>query len=356
TYGIYLCMIFAIFFFGMYLAGELRSSAKKVAVAAVAAEGVLILVQLVPCLLDLTVIYDTMLYWRYGQMIVSAVLLLCCFYEFRKKGQMDRKNLFSSILMLFAILAEVLNFMAGWWTEGLCLKLMFLLQFLFYVCRSFTSIPEKYRTSVDAEQLEEELKNSRIILAMGQIRTHFIFNVLNAISGMCKYDPEKADETIVRFARYLRGNIDILQNDRPISFSAEIKHLEDYIVLEQMRFGDEKIKYIRETEIEDFFLPPLVLQPIVENAIKHGLLPKEEGGTISLRTWTDGKDIFITIEDDGVGFDLQSLSENTQSIGLDNVRFRLMHMIHGRMEIQTEIGKGTVVTMMIPCKEGLKCM
>ena len=191
-------------------------------------------------------------------------------------------------------------------------------------------------------------------MAMSQIRTHFVFNVLNAVSGMCKYDPEKADTTIVRFSRYLRTNIDIMSNNQPVDFETALQYLEDYMVLEQIRFGD-KIEFDMEIGVEDFQIPPLVLQPLVENAIKHGLTCRHEGGRVMLRTWEDEDNIYLTVEDDGVGFEMQEL-EKQNSVGLKNVRFRLEHMMNGSLRVESKPGSGTVVTITIPQKEARKCM
>lgn len=202
------------------------------------------------------------------------------------------------------------------------------------------------------EEMETNLILSRTTLMMSQIRSHFVFNLLNAISGMCKYDAEKADDTIVRFARYLRSNIDIMENDKNIPFATDVRQLEDYIILEQVRFGD-KIEFYTDIEVENFMIPPLVLQPIVENAIKHGIAKKQSNGTIVLRTREiDGK-IVITVEDDGVGFDMNAL-KNEKSVGIKNIRFRLKHMVNGTLEINSEIGKGTIVTITMP-RGGWEC-
>lgn len=199
------------------------------------------------------------------------------------------------------------------------------------------------------EEMETQLKLSRTTTMMSQIRSHFVFNLLNAISGMCKYDPEKADETVVRFARYLRSNIDIMENDKSIPFPIELQRLEDYVVLEQVRFGD-KLDFLTDIETEDFYLPPLILQPVVENAIKHGISKKMENGTIILHTHDEGDRILITVEDDGVGFEPAELDKE-ESVGIRNIRFRLQHLVNGTLEIQSEPGVGTVVTITIPKQE-----
>lgn len=211
-------------------------------------------------------------------------------------------------------------------------------------------------TAQEQRLLEKELQltQSRSITMMQQIRSHFVFNILNAISGMCKYDPKKADETVVQFARYLRSNIDIMQEDVPVAFEVTMRHLEDYIALEKIRFGD-KIRFETDIQDDNFMLPPLILQPLVENSIKHGLLPKPSGGTVFFSTRAEGDEILITIEDDGIGFQTDA-PYRTGAVGLQNVRFRLEHMAQGKMIMESTPGKGTKVTITIPRKEIDSCI
>lgn len=201
----------------------------------------------------------------------------------------------------------------------------------------------------ELEALQTQLVLSRTTTMMSQIRSHFVFNILNAISGMCKYDPEKADDTVVRFSRYLRNNIDIMEKDENIPFTTILQELEDYVVLEQVRFGD-KIEFYTDIEADQFELPPLILQPVVENAIKHGVSKKLTDGTIILRTRDGGDHIVITVEDDGVGFNMKELDKE-KSVGLRNIRFRLEHLVNGRLDIASREGEGTTVTITIPKKE-----
>lgn len=211
-------------------------------------------------------------------------------------------------------------------------------------------------TAQEQRLLEKELQltQSRSITMMRQIRSHFVFNILNAISGMCKYDPKKADETVVQFARYLRSNIDIMQDDVPVAFSVTVRHVEDYVALEKIRFGD-KIQFEMDIKETDFLMPPLILQPLVENAIKHGLIPKAGGGTVRLSTRAEENQILVVVEDDGVGFHTEN-PYRTGAVGLENVRFRLEHMVQGSMIIESKPGKGTKVTITLPRKGIDTCM
>lgn len=196
------------------------------------------------------------------------------------------------------------------------------------------------------EEMEAQLTLSRTMTMMSQIRSHFVFNVLNAISGMCKYDPKMADDTVVRFARYLRNNIDIMEKDENIPFETDLRQLEDYVALEQVRFGD-KVEFYTDVEATDFKIPPLILQPIVENAIKHGVTKKQDNGTIVLRTREMSDSIIIIVEDDGVGFDISELDKE-HSVGIRNIKFRLEHLVQGKFDIQSSPGVGTIVTLIIP--------
>ena len=209
------------------------------------------------------------------------------------------------------------------------------------------------KTKKELVEKEKQLMDVRITMMFSQIRSHFIFNILNAISGMCKYDPLKADETIINFARYLRTNIETIYNDQLIPFRSSLHQLEDYVVLEQVRFQD-KIRFVTDISVDNFLIPPLMLQPIVENAIRHGITPKDNGGTILLKTYAAGDRVCVIVRDDGVGFHPEAL-RNAESTALKNVQFRLQHMIGGTLEIESRIGHGTTVTMMIPWKETDTC-
>lgn len=244
------------------------------------------------------------------------------------------------------MLLELVNACTNWWRSGIVFKAVFALAFVFWLIWAVWIVARNYQNSMRAEKLQQELKNSRIVLATSQIRTHFVFNVLNAVSGICEYNPKKADETLVTFSRYLRKNINAMEEEQLEPFAKSMKHLEDYICLEQIRYGD-RIRFETQLDTENFMMPPLVLQPIAENAIVHGLLEKKEGGTIRLHTWTENGSNIIQISDDGVGFDTEQPA-GEDSVGLKNVRFRLRYMVNGTMEIKSRPQEGTTVTITIP--------
>ena len=191
---------------------------------------------------------------------------------------------------------------------------------------------------------EKQLYESRISVMLSQIQPHFLYNSLNAIRGLCRKDPEQAREAIGSFAEYLRGNMDSLNKREPIPFIRELSHIENYLKLEKFRFGDElKVNY--DIKEKNFFIPALSVQPLVENAVKHGICEKENGGTLTLKTYRDGEYIVIEVRDDGVGFDAEKLiSEDKERshIGIQNTRERLKQMIGASLTIESLPGKGTV--------------
>ena len=195
---------------------------------------------------------------------------------------------------------------------------------------------------------EKEAADMRIAMMMSQIAPHFIYNTLAAIKEMCITDPVLAQETIGEFSDYLRGNLESLSESELIPFELELSHLNSYLAIEKKRFGD-KIHIVYDIQVRDFLLPSLTIQPMVENAIKHGIRKKAEGGTIIIRTKEEFQNIYIIIEDDGVGFDTnQKLRDERGHIGLANVKNRLNSVKNATLQIESEVGKGTIVMIVLP--------
>ena len=186
-------------------------------------------------------------------------------------------------------------------------------------------------------------------IMLSQIQPHFIYNTLGTIERMCLKDPQKANELVRNFSLYLRGNFSELDNAKPIRFSQEMNHVKHYTDIEQVRFPDMTFSF--EMKSEDFSLPALTVQPIVENAIKHGLMKLEKGGSIRVNSYETDTHYCISVEDDGVGFDTSKLLDEKKHIGIRNIRDRLKVMVGGTLEIESTQGVGTKVLITIP-KEG----
>ena len=195
-------------------------------------------------------------------------------------------------------------------------------------------------------QLANEAKKSQeaeIKLMMSQIQPHFIYNTLASISTLIKIDPDKAQKALDNFTEYLRANLSSLSQTSLIPFENELRHIETYLALEKMRF-DERLNVIYDIKTIDFMVPPLSVQPLVENSVKHGILKKIEGGTITIKTYENEEAYFVEISDNGVGFAVKNAKNiDNNHIGIDNVRYRLSSMVKGDLKIESEIDKGTKV-------------
>ncbi|MCL2630794.1 MAG: histidine kinase [Firmicutes bacterium] len=199
---------------------------------------------------------------------------------------------------------------------------------------------------------ESELASSRIDVMLSQIRPHFLYNSLVAIQELCLSDPALASEMIQDFAQYLRGNMESLKIKELVPFDRELKHIEKYLSIEQKRFG-ERLKIVYDMQVYDFNLPVLTVQPLAENAVRHGVMKRDEGGTVWISTAEDEAHFVITVKDNGMGMVAHSPSQNgNQSVGLKNVRERLDAMCGGTLEITSEWGIGTTAVVKIPKNRG----
>ncbi len=198
-----------------------------------------------------------------------------------------------------------------------------------------------------SRQVEENFRLRGEIM-ISQIQPHFLYNSLGAIRRLCRSDPE-AGEAINRFARYLRGNMDSFSWREPIPFSAELEHTKAYLELEQLRFGQE-LTVMYDLETTDFLVPALSLQPLAENAVRHGIRGKESGtGTVIISTREKPDHFEVTVSDNGPGFDPNQMPEDGNThIGLENVRERLKRMCSGELQIVSAPGEGSRVTMLLP--------
>ena len=200
-----------------------------------------------------------------------------------------------------------------------------------------------------SQRREEELiAQNRMEIMISQIRPHFIFNTLTAIYGTVDKDPELAKEAINEFSKYLRTNMEAMGKKDTITFDEELEHVKTYVWIEKMRFGD-LLKMEYDLNAEGFKLPFLTVQPLVENAIKHGVGKKESGGYVKLSTYETDEEFLIVVEDNGMGFDTgANLSGEREHIGINNIKERLYDAVNGILEIQSVIGEGTTARIRIP--------
>lgn len=244
----------------------------------------------------------------------------------------------------------------------ICLPVAALLfQILFYsiavlylattICLICIYINIQIALSREVSRKELELEKAKTAIMLSQIQPHFLYNALTGIKALCGSDPQKAMDAMEHFSYFLRSNLDSLTDTRLILFTKEIGHVKDYFYLEKMRFGD-RVNLKMELDFQDFMLPPLTLQPIVENAVRYGITKKDNGGTVTIKSEKQDGQIQIIIRDDGVGFDVGAPKEDGRThTGIENVRSRLEVQCGGSIKIQSEKGVGTVVRITLPGKE-----
>ncbi len=197
-----------------------------------------------------------------------------------------------------------------------------------------------------AAQQEENARQKASIMVL-QMRPHFIYNTLMSIYSLCSLNPQKAKQVTMDFTDYLRRNFNAVANGNTIPFSAELEHTRTYLAVEQA-LHEEMLLVEYDTQFTWFRLPPLTLQPIAENAVKHGMNPYAGPLRVTVRTYRIDSAGVIIVEDDGTGFGTAEMNESHMT--LTNIRQRLELMCGGRLEITPRDGGGTVVTVTIPLR------
>ena len=337
---------------------HLQKGTKTIGTITVAVLGLIDAVLFILPILTDMFFYDMWLYWVASQSLANIILLGCLIREFFAAKGKERFIYIFSILPLISFGTDVVMIDLGIWNTGVSSKYVFFVFFIASMVMVLKIIPNNINALAKAKELETEkmalnvqLTESRISTMMSQIRPHFIYNTLGSIEQLCELDPPKAGELVHNFAKYLRGNFGELDNPKPILMSQEMEHVHHYINIENVRFPDMTFSF--EMRSEDFSLPALTIQPIVENAIKHGLMKLEKGGSIRVISYETDTDYCISVEDDGVGFDTSKLLDEKKHIGIRNIRDRLKVMVGGMLEIESTQGVGTKVLITIP-KEGKK--
>ena len=192
---------------------------------------------------------------------------------------------------------------------------------------------------------QEEIARQHASIMVLQMRPHFIYNTLMSIYYLCRQDVEKAQQVILDFSSYLRQNFAAIVKEETIPFTEELEHTRAYLAVEKARYEDTLFVDF-DTPFTNFRLPPLTLQPIVENAVKHGLDPELEPLRITVQTRETEGGFRILVADNGPGY--APAADDEPHIALNNIRERLKLMCGGTLDIRPGEGAGTVVTVTVP--------
>lgn len=286
---------------------------------------------------------------------LTYALLLYVLAVRRKEGIYIRSELLSILIIFLAGFAEIARFYRTDKMIGIYLRIAILIYALnlFRICVSML-----YRKVKENRELERRLRRSRAELMASQIKPHFIYNTLNSIRALIRLDPNAAQQAVYDFSIYLRSNLDNVGDRELIPFSEELRHIRAYLDIEKIRF-EERLNVVMDIQTSMFLVPPLSIQPLVENAVKHGICTKVSGGTVTIRSYEEKNVYVVEVEDDGAGFNVSSLdlgddtdddvisseSDTDIHIGLKNIRFRLQEITGGSLKIESHPGKGTKVTV-----------
>ena len=349
TYTCQLCMMLAAFCLCHFMSDTLTGKKQRVAKIAVLLSALLNSVLILLSFIGVTVIYDTLPYWAAAQVVLCLLFMVFCVLEVLRK---DAKRLvpISAFILFAAILLDIFGLGANIVWRAPFSKIVFALLFVIHIVAAAKGIVENHRASIRAAKLEKELEDSRIAIMLSQIKPHFLYNVLNTIYHLYRKEPETAQDAVSSFAEYLRCNMLSIEKSEPIPFSEEYQHIQTYLSLEQIRFRG-KLDVIYDVEVTDFKLPPLTVEPLVENAVKHGVTKKRGGGSVTVSTRRTDECVLVTVADTGVGFDPNTYMEDGKPhVGIRNVSDRLRNMVGGSLSI-TSSENGTVAVVTIPTKE-----
>jgi two-component system LytT family sensor kinase len=211
------------------------------------------------------------------------------------------------------------------------------------------------RLELKLEEQKRLLLEARLDALQRQINPHFLFNTLNSIASLVRLKPELAREMIVKLGNILRALLK--EHDSYVPLSEELKFTDDYLDIEVVRYGAKKLRVEKEIDPRTLgvLVPSILLQPLIENSIKHGLEPRIHGGTVTLRSRLEGDRVRIEVADDGVGMRAQpasTLKRSGSGIGMKNVQERLevLYGVEAKFSVVSNPGRGTLVTIEIPAE------
>jgi two-component system LytT family sensor kinase len=288
--------------------------------------------------------------WRFSP------LLDLSFYRLFKRSQNLRRSAFQLFVLFCIVFCEFLRLgVARLFPKGMIFSLQqlwsptsILTDVLIYASTIFAvTLPLKiWNNSRNEKKLEAQqlrLNEARLAALTSQINPHFLFNTLNSVSSLIRTNPEAARNMVYKLSSILRRLLRKTGNLTPLR--EELSFIDNYMAIEMVRFG-EKLRFTKEIEPEtlDMLVPSMLLQPIIENSIKHGLSSKVDGGAITVRSRLVDARLHLTVEDDGVGIPQPKLATLfEQGIGVSNVNERLKVLFGNdyRMWIESTAGEGT---------------
>ena len=348
TYTRQICMMLAVYWMGLGIRDMLTGLRHRTAKAVLGISFALNMALILPSFTGAWAIYDTLPVWAIGQVVFTIVLLVTISGEWLNDPNKNRLDLFTGLLLLVTLLLDIAGVGSSMYSHGTCTKVAFAQLFIVHGFRALKRVLIDYQGARRAKKLEKELEESRIAILLSQMQPHFIHNILNVIYYLIGKDPAAAQGAISKFSDHLRNNLEAISQKELIPFRKELDHIHTYLELEQIRFGEE-LSIVYDIEEDSFLLPVLSIQPLVENAVKHGIAKKRGGGVVTISSQKTETEYRITVSDTGAGFDVDRYMEDGKvHVGLLNVRQRLASRMNAAVDVDSTPGSGTTVTVTIP--------
>ncbi len=355
TYGAQLCLMLGVYFLGLNICDIITEKYKKTAEMVMGVSGIINLFVIAVAISGKALLYDTKMVWECTQCVVSLILIMLCLLELKKEKN-KKTELITYVFIHTAILLDFIGVGYHMFYSGICFKVSFVVMLLVILLQGVKQVVMDHQASIKNKKMKAELENSRITVMLSQIQPHFLYNSLTSVMDLCDRNPKQAKAAIADFADYLRGNLSSLKTENLISFGTELEHIEKYLRLEKLRFEDE-LEVVYDIRARDFMLPALSVQPLVENAVKHGVGQKIGGGTVTIHTTETENEYIICVTDDGVGFtEGEYADDGGTHVGIENIKKRLDMMINARLEMESKIGIGTKACIFIPKRRDETCI
>lgn len=272
----------------------------------------------------------------------ATVFLDTVFLVFLSRETIGREQF---IMMMFLPVLPVVSYLPN--AFGAELHLLFPTIF-FAMLANYVRLFNLQYASLEAQQ--EKLHNLQIRSTTERMKPHYIYNVLSTIYYLCESDPALAQQAVGAFSDYLRSVLENLDAGGLIPFQRELQTIKSYVSLERMRFGD-RFRISFNIEADQFLLPPFSVQPLVENAVKHGVEHSDLVGEIRVESYETPNHFVVVVQDTCGGFDVERLRQSKTSFGLRYIQQILSMTVNGKMVVDSEIGVGTSVTIRIPKKD-----
>lgn len=283
-------------------------------------------------------------YYYVSSIFILSILMLSIIYLLLSRIPVSEKL----ILIVFPIL-PVISFVVNAVTATVDLQYTVTFLAVFFI---YTTLFVKREQLIQEQEIqlgeaEKQLTESEINALRAKINPHFIYNTLGSINSLCKLDPEAASDMTIKLETYLRDNFGKVSINPMIPFFEELEHLEHYLAIEQIRFPNIKVEI--KADVDFFMVPSLSIQPMVENAIRHGI-QKAPGasGTITITSEERPQGYYIYITDDGVGIDTDYKNDGKAHLGIENTKTRIELLCNGTLELHPIAPQGTCCIIFIP--------